>query len=64
MDYIYELQVEIEQLEGELVDAQVDQELLIDYITYMELKYMGKLVNGRLPFFDDEMEIPEYVGGE
>ncbi len=51
----------------------VDTELLLDYITYLELKFMGKLVNGRLPFFDDEMVVPffddemvdsEYVGGE
>ena len=42
----------------------VDTELLLDYITYMELKYMGKLVNGRLPFFDDEMVEPIYVGDE
>lgn len=42
----------------------VDTELLLDYITFMELKYEGKLTNGRLPFFDDEMEIPKYVGDE
>ncbi len=42
----------------------VDKQLLLDYITYMELKYEGKLTNGRLPFYDDEMEIPEYVGGK
>ena len=41
-----------------------DTELLLDYITYLELKYMGKLVNGRLPFFDDEMDEPEFVGGD
>jgi hypothetical protein len=54
-DYINELETTIEM-------NNVDTELLLDYITYLELKFMGKLVNGRLPFFDDEMVEPEYVG--
>jgi len=56
-EYINELETSIEM-------NNVDTELLLDYITYLELKYMGKLVNGRLPFFDDEMIEPEYVGGD
>ena len=35
-------------------ELEVDNELLLDYITYLELKYLGKLVNGRLPLFDDD----------
>ena len=33
---------------------EIDRELLLDYITYLELKYLGKLVNGRLPLYDDD----------
>ena len=44
--------------------CEIDRELLLDYITYMELKFMGKIVNGRLPFFDDEMVEPEFIGDE
>ena len=56
-DYITELETTIEI-------QNIDTEILLDYVTYLELEYMGKLVNGRLPFFDDEMAVPECVGDE
>lgn len=44
----------IEYLEYEIKKLQVDNEILLDYITHLELKYIGYLVNGRLPLFDED----------
>ena len=52
----------IDELESTIEMNNIDTEILLDYVTHLELKYIGKLVNGRLPFFDDEMIEPEYVG--
>lgn len=44
----------IAELEDTINMQNVDIELLLDYITHLELKYLGKIVNGRLPLFDDD----------
>lgn len=44
----------IEELETTINMQNVDIEILLDYITHLELKYIGKLINGRLPLFDDD----------